>query len=101
MTSPWTPYADTLRADRPDLRAVDARMEQFRSRARDVHRVAELVILEGPESVVRALYRAVHAADDVAEVVGRMVRDAHAGETSRKAADLALAAEREHLPTSR
>ncbi|MGW4087143.1 proline dehydrogenase [Streptomyces sp. NPDC004822] len=87
---------DALRADRPDLRAVDARMEQFRSRARDVHRVAELVILEGPESVVRALYRAVHAADDVAEVVGRMVRDAHAGETSRKAADLALAAEREH-----
>ncbi|MFE9309160.1 hypothetical protein ACIQCF_14065 [Streptomyces sp. NPDC088353] len=47
--------------------------------------------------MVEALHRAVHAADDLAEVVRRMVRDAHAGDTSRKAADTALAAEREHL----
>ncbi|MGW0706407.1 proline dehydrogenase [Streptomyces sp. NPDC002643] len=88
---------DALRADRPDLREVDERMERFTAQARGVHRAAEFVILEGPESVVEALYRVVRAADDLAKVVRRMVGDAHAGDTSRKAADTALAAEREHL----
>ncbi|GLW45551.1 hypothetical protein Stsp02_12130 [Streptomyces sp. NBRC 14336] len=88
---------DALRDDNPDLREVDERMELFRARARDVHRAAEFVVLEGPESVVEALYRAVHAAEGLAEVVRRMARDAHAGDASRKAADTALAAEREHL----
>ncbi|MEU8693643.1 hypothetical protein [Streptomyces sp. NPDC048665] len=76
---------------------VDEKMERFDAQVRGVHRAAEFVILEGPPSVVEALYRAVHAADDLAEVMRRMVRDAHAGDTSRKAADTAPAAEREHL----
>jgi hypothetical protein len=88
---------DALRADRPDLQAVDEKMERFYAQARGVHRAAEFVILEGPQSVVEALHRAVHAADALAEVMRRMVRDAHAGDTSRKTADTALAAEREHL----
>ncbi|MFB6672341.1 proline dehydrogenase [Streptomyces sp. NPDC056390] len=88
---------DVLRADRPDLREVDEKMERFYVQVRGVHRAAEFVILEGPQSVVEALYRAVHAADDLAEVMRRTVRDAHAGDASRKAADIALAAEREHL----
>ncbi len=88
---------EALRDDNPDLRVVDERMDLFLARARDVHRAAEFVVLEGPESVVEALYRAVHAAGDLAEVVRRMVRDAHAGDTCRKPADTALAAEREHL----
>ncbi|MFD8688228.1 proline dehydrogenase [Streptomyces sp. NPDC059651] len=88
---------DALRADRPNLRDIDENMERYFVHARDVHRAAEIVILEGPSSVVQALYRAVHAADDLAEVMGRMVRDAHAGDPTRKAADFALAAQREHL----
>ncbi|MGW6909237.1 hypothetical protein [Streptomyces sp. NPDC054940] len=88
---------DALRADRPDLRDVDEKMECFAAQARSVNRAAELVILEGLPSVVEALYGLVHAADDLAEVMRRMVRDAHAEDTSRKAADTALAAEREHL----
>ncbi|MFD8571291.1 proline dehydrogenase [Streptomyces sp. NPDC059639] len=88
---------DALRADHPDLREIDANMERFHAQARNVHRSAEFVILEGPQSVVQALYRAVHAADGLAEVMRRMVRDAHAGDTSRKVADFELAAEREHL----
>ncbi|WP_405784167.1 proline dehydrogenase [Streptomyces sp. NBC_01378] len=88
---------DALRADPPDLREVDDNMERFDAQVRGVHRAAEFVILEGPHPVVQALYRAVHAADDLAEVMRRMVREAHAGDASRKAADSALAAEREHL----
>ncbi|MBK6016668.1 proline dehydrogenase [Streptomyces sp. MBT53] len=88
---------DALRADRPDLRDVDEKMERFVAQARGVHRAAEVVILEGPPSVVEALYGVVHAANDLAEVVRRMVRDAHAEDTSRKTEDTALAAEREHL----
>ena len=39
----------------------------------------------------------VRAAADLAEIVRRMVRDAHAEDASRKAEDTAFAAEREHL----
>ncbi|MFB7112591.1 proline dehydrogenase [Streptomyces sp. NPDC056190] len=88
---------DALRSDRPDLQEVNEKMERFAAQARGVQRAAEFVILEGPQSVVDALYRVVHAADDLAEVTRRMVRDAHTGDTSRKAADSELAAEREHL----
>ncbi|MFK0113817.1 proline dehydrogenase [Streptomyces sp. NPDC091217] len=88
---------DALRVDRPDLRDVDEKMEHFVAQARGVHRAAELVILEGPTSVVEALYGVVHASDGLAEVVRRMVRDARAEDTSAKAADTALAAEQEHL----
>ncbi|MCX5250712.1 hypothetical protein OG895_36885 [Streptomyces sp. NBC_00201] len=79
------------------MRDVDEKMERFAVQARGVYRAAELVILEGPPSVVEALYGVVHAASDLAEVVRRMVRDAHAEDTSPKAEDTALAAEREHL----
>ena len=88
---------DALRADPPGLREIDEKMEHFAAQARVVHRAAEFVILEGPPSVAEALYRVVHASGDLAEVMRRMVRDAQAGDTSRKAADTVLAAEREHL----
>ncbi|WNO74783.1 proline dehydrogenase [Streptomyces sp. AM8-1-1] len=88
---------DALRADPPDLREVNEKMERFAVQVRGVHRAAEFVILEGPPSVVDALYSVVHAADDLAEVMRRMVRDANAGDTSRKLADIELAVEREHL----
>jgi hypothetical protein len=88
---------EALRADRPDMGEVDERMERFRTQARAVHRAAESVVLEGPQSVAEALHRAVHAAEGLAEVVRRMVRDARSGDASRKEADAALAAEREHL----
>ncbi|MFD9583367.1 proline dehydrogenase [Streptomyces sp. NBC_01281] len=87
---------DTLRADRPDMAKVDEEMERFVAQARGVQRAAEFVILEGPLSVVKALYRVVHASDGLAEVVRGMVRDTRAGDTSRKAADTVIAAEREH-----
>ncbi|MGW3646199.1 hypothetical protein [Streptomyces sp. NPDC000878] len=45
---------DALRADRPDLRDVDEKMERFATQVRGVHRVAEFVIIEGPPSVVEA-----------------------------------------------
>ncbi|MFP3117718.1 proline dehydrogenase [Streptomyces sp. Iso 434] len=88
---------DELRNDRPDLQELDEMMKRFRAQVRNVHRAAEFVILEGPQPVEEALYRVVHAADDLAEVMGRMVRDAHAGDRSRKDADTELAAHREHL----
>ncbi|WRZ88671.1 proline dehydrogenase [Streptomyces sp. NBC_01007] len=88
---------DALQADRPDLAEVDEKVERFAAQVRAVHRAAEFVILEGPLSVVEALYHVVHASDDLAEVVQRMVRDAHAGDTSRKVTDTVHAAERENL----
>ncbi|WP_109508469.1 proline dehydrogenase [Nocardioides speluncae] len=87
---------DALATDRPDLEDVDAKMEYFEAQVRGVQRAAEIVILEGPQVVVEALYGVVHAADDLAEVMRRMVRDAHAENTSRKAADTTLASAREH-----
>jgi hypothetical protein len=88
---------DALKPDRPDLPELDRRMEHFATRARDVHRAAELVALEGPQSVVEALYGVVHAAEDLSEVTQRMAEDARAGDTSDKATNTELAAEREHL----
>ncbi|MFJ8107972.1 hypothetical protein [Streptomyces sp. NPDC096132] len=79
------------------MRDVEEKMERFVAQVRGVRRAAELVLLEGPPSVVEALYGVVRAAADLAEVVRRMVRDAHAEDTSRKAEDIVLAAEREHL----
>lgn len=87
---------DALRTDRPDPGALDERLEHFDARVRDVHRAAEFVLLEGPEPVVQALYRTVHAADALAETIRRMTQDAHTGDTTRKEADTALATEREH-----
>jgi hypothetical protein len=92
-----TPCATRCGRTGRTVREVDEKIERFAAQVRGVHRAAEFVILEGPLSVVEALYRVVHASDDLAEVVRRMVRDAHAGDTSRKVADTALADEREHL----
>ncbi|MFI7010036.1 proline dehydrogenase [Streptomyces sp. NPDC050145] len=72
---------EALRGDRPDPREAEEKLEHFRDRTRAVHRAAESVLLEGPPSVVEALYRTVHAADDLAEVVRRMARDARARAT--------------------
>jgi hypothetical protein len=75
---------DALRADRPDLRDVDEKMERFAALVRSAHRAAEFVILEGAPSVVEALCGVVHAADDLAEIMRRMLRDAPTEDTSRR-----------------
>jgi hypothetical protein len=45
---------DALQADQPDLPALDETVRHFIARAREVHRAAEVVILEGPPSIVEA-----------------------------------------------
>lgn len=75
---------DALRADRPDLRDLDEKMERIAALVRSAHRAAEFVILEGPPSVVEVLCGVVHAADDLAEVIRWMLRDTHTEDTSRR-----------------
>ncbi|MCX4802355.1 hypothetical protein ACFWWM_10905 [Streptomyces sp. NPDC058682] len=56
---------DALRPDAPDLSDVDEKTGRFVTLAREVHRAAETVVLEGPASPVedaerqRILYQAV------------------------------------------
>ncbi|MFF8617313.1 proline dehydrogenase [Streptomyces sp. NPDC015350] len=87
---------DALRPDDPDLRDVDEKVRRFIALAREVHRAAEIVIIEGPSSMVRATGDVARASGDLSDVMQRMVRNAHAGDTSRRTADIDLAAEREH-----
>ncbi|MFE6662750.1 proline dehydrogenase [Streptomyces sp. NPDC057697] len=87
---------DVLRPDDPDLRKADEEVRRFVALAREVHRVAEVVTIEGPLAMVAAADRVAGASGDLSDVMRRMVKDAHAGDTSRKAADTALAVEREH-----
>ncbi|MEV0323081.1 hypothetical protein ACIBKX_33840 [Streptomyces sp. NPDC050658] len=86
---------DALRADEPDLFEVDERVHRFVVLAREVHRAAEVVILEGPAALVEVAERVTQASSSLSEVMRSMVKNAHAGDTSRKAEDAALAAERE------
>ncbi|MES9507242.1 hypothetical protein ABWJ92_12645 [Streptomyces sp. NPDC000609] len=58
--------------------------------------MAEVVIIEGPLAMVAA-DRIARAPGDLFDVMRRMVKNAHAGDASHKAADTALAAEREHV----
>lgn len=84
-----------LRPEAPDLPDVDERVRRFVELAREVHRAVEVVILEGPSSAVEAAGRVTRASGQLSEVMRRLVADAHAADSSRKAADLALAGERE------
>ncbi|WP_346048241.1 hypothetical protein [Actinomadura chokoriensis] len=86
---------EALRADAPDLAGVDEKVRRFVDLAREVHRSMEIVIIEGPPSMVEAAERVQHASEALSEVMRRMVRDAHAAETGRKTADEAAARERE------
>ncbi|MFJ7586326.1 proline dehydrogenase [Streptomyces sp. NPDC097617] len=87
---------DALRADAPDLPDLDGRTGRFVSLAREVHRAAEVVILEGPAALAEVAGRVTQASGDLSHVVRRMAEDARAGDTTRKAEDTALAAERQH-----
>lgn len=86
---------EALRPDRPDLPDIDAKTQHFVALAREVHRAGEVVILEGPASMAEAGDRVTQASGDLSQVVRRMTEDAHAGDTTRKADDTALAADRE------
>ncbi|MFE3940867.1 proline dehydrogenase [Streptomyces sp. NPDC059118] len=88
---------EVLRPDDPDLRKADEEAQRFVALAREVHRVAEVVIIEGPLSMAAAADRIARASGELSDVMQRMVKNAHAGDTSHKAADTALAAEREHV----
>lgn len=88
---------DALRSDEPDLPDVDEKIRRFVMLAREVHRAVEVVILEGPTSVVEAAERVTHASSDLSQVMRRMAEDARARDTIRKAEDSALAAERERI----
>ncbi|MFF4429652.1 proline dehydrogenase [Streptomyces sp. NPDC001513] len=84
-----------LRSDQPDLPDIDEKTGHFITLAREVHRAVEVVILEGPASVAEVAERVTAASGDLSHAMRRMVENAHAGDTTRKAEDIALAAERE------
>ncbi|TQE37513.1 proline dehydrogenase [Streptomyces ipomoeae] len=88
---------EALREDEPDLLDVDEKIRHFIILAREVHRAVEVVILEGPASLEEAAERVTHASSDLSQVMRRMAENAHAGDTTRKAEDIALAAERERI----
>ncbi|MCX4772176.1 proline dehydrogenase [Streptomyces sp. NBC_01260] len=85
-----------LQPGTPDLLDVDEKVHRFVELARDVHRAVEVVSLEGPPSIVEAADRVAHASGDLSNVMRRMVKNAHSGDSSQKVVDTALAAEREH-----
>ncbi|EKX65372.1 hypothetical protein [Streptomyces ipomoeae] len=88
---------EALRADEPDLSDVDEKIRRFITLAREVHRAVEVVILEGPASLEEAAERVTHASSDLSQVMRRMAENAHEGDTTRKAEDMALAAKRERV----
>ncbi|WP_406442267.1 proline dehydrogenase [Streptomyces sp. NBC_00631] len=88
---------DALRADHPDLPDVDEKVRRFVALAREVHRTAEVVLLEGPASLVEFSSRVTRASSDLSHVMRRMVANAHAGDATGDAEDSALAAERERV----
>ncbi|MFE7276718.1 proline dehydrogenase [Streptomyces sp. NPDC057623] len=88
---------DALRSDEPDLPDVEEKIRRFVMLAREVHRAVEVVILEGPASVVEVAERVTHTSSDLSQVMRRMTEDARARDTTRKAEDSALAAERERI----
>lgn len=84
-----------LRPETPDLRDVEEKVHRFVALAREVHRAAEVVILEGPLPTVETADRVAHASGDLSSVMHRMVQNALAGDSSQKTVDAASAAERE------
>jgi hypothetical protein len=85
-----------LQPEAPRLDEVDEKVSLFITLARDVHRAAEVVILEGPSHVIEAAEQVTHASADLSEVMQRMVENARSGNDARKAADNTLAREWEH-----
>ncbi|QLH23645.1 proline dehydrogenase [Streptomyces sp. Rer75] len=83
-----------LDAEAPDQAVVDGRVETFIGLAREVHRAAEVVLLEGPSGVGEAVSGVAEASSALSGVMRRMVDDARRGDASRRAEDLALAVER-------
>ncbi|RPE43753.1 hypothetical protein EDD90_6967 [Streptomyces sp. Ag109_O5-1] len=88
---------DALGPDEPDLSDVDEKIRHFVALAREVHRAAEVVVLEGPASLAEVADRVTRASRELSEVMRRMAENAHAGDTTRKAGDTALAADRERI----
>ncbi|GEC05683.1 hypothetical protein SSP24_33380 [Streptomyces spinoverrucosus] len=88
---------DALRSDDPDLPDVDEKIRRFIALAREVHRAAEVVILEGPAALADVAERVTHASSDLSRVMRRLAENAHKGDTTRKAEDAALADERERI----
>ncbi|MFE4963078.1 proline dehydrogenase [Streptomyces sp. NPDC056660] len=88
---------DALRPDDPDLPDVDEKIRRFIALAREVHRAAEVVILEGPASLAEVTERVTRTSGDLSQVMRRMAENAHAGDTTRKAEDTALATEQERI----
>lgn len=86
---------EALRPNAPDLEQVDERVGRFVGLAREVHRTAEVVLVEGPPALAKAAAQVGRASADLSEVMRRMVKDAHALDAARKPADTALAAQRE------
>ncbi|MFD6880631.1 MULTISPECIES: proline dehydrogenase [unclassified Streptomyces] len=86
---------DALRSEHPDLPDIDEKIGRFITLAREVHRACEVVILEGPAPLVEVAERVTNASADLSHVMRRMAENAHAGNTARKAEDIALAAEHE------
>jgi len=86
-----------LRSDDPDLPDVDEKMRGFVTLAREVHRAVEVVILEGPAPLVEVAERVTHASSDLSLVMRRMAENARVGDATRKAEDVALAAEKERI----
>ncbi|MEU0171341.1 proline dehydrogenase [Streptomyces iakyrus] len=88
---------DALRSDDPDLPDVDEKIRRFITLAREVHRAVEVVILEGPAPLAEVAGRVAQASSDLSHVMRRMAENARAGDTTRRAEDTALAAERERI----
>ncbi|MFF5809147.1 proline dehydrogenase [Streptomyces sp. NPDC012746] len=88
---------DALRSDQPDLPDIDEKTGRFITLAREVHRACEIVILEGPAPLAEVAERVTVASSDLSDVMRRMAENAHAGNTTHKAEDIALAAERERI----
>lgn len=86
---------DALRSDQPDLPDIDEKTGRFITLAREVHRAGEVVILEGPTALAEVAERVGKASTDLSHVMRRMAENAHAGITTHKAEDTALAADRE------
>ncbi|MDX3533091.1 proline dehydrogenase [Streptomyces sp. MB09-01] len=88
---------DALRSDQPDLPDIDEKTGRFVALAREVHRAVEVVILEGPASLAEVAERVTVASSELSHVMRRMAESARAGDTTRKAEDIALAAGRERI----
>lgn len=86
---------EALRPERPDPEAVDELVRTFIGLAREVHRAAEVVLVEGPPAMAAAVGRVARASGERAELMRRMVADARAGDTANKAAHTALAVRRD------